>query len=106
MAQTHTTENHRLSTGTSLLLLVLVVALTALPLLIHPGADFGGTDDAATAVISQLAADVQPWFQPLWEPAGDSVESLLFALQAAIGAGGLGYVLGYKRGQRTATGGG
>ncbi|MFQ9918367.1 MAG: energy-coupling factor ABC transporter substrate-binding protein [Flavonifractor plautii] len=38
--------------------------------------------------------DYEPWFEPILEPASGEVESLLFALQAAIGAGVVGFVLG------------
>jgi cobalt/nickel transport protein len=35
----------------------------------------------------------------LYEPPSDEIESLLFALQAALGAGFIGYYIGYKRGK-------
>ena len=41
----------------------------------------------------------QPWFNSIWEPPSGEIESLLFALQAAIGAIIIGYVLGYYNGQ-------
>lgn len=81
-----------------------VVLLTALPLWLVPkpasgpdgqvGEAFGGTDNQAQAAIGQIAPHFQRWFEPLLEPASDQVESLLFALQAAIGAGIIGYWLG------------
>jgi ABC-type cobalt transport system, periplasmic component len=37
---------------------------------------------------------MRPWFEPILEPASGEVESLLVALQAAIGAGMVGFVLG------------
>jgi cobalt/nickel transport protein len=33
----------------------------------------------------------------LWKPPSDEVESLLFSLQAALGAGFLGYVIGRRQ---------
>ena len=60
----------------NLILIVLVVLLAALPLWLLPNADY------------------EPWFEPILEPASGEVESLLFALQAAIGAGVVGFVLG------------
>ena len=42
----------------------------------------------------ELNPDYEPWFEPILEPASGEVESLLFALQAAIGAGVVGFVLG------------
>lgn len=82
------------------LLLLAVVALFAVPLLVDGGtSEFGGTDAAVT---EELEADgYTPWFDSLFSPAGE-VESGLFALQAALGAGVLGYVLGLLRGRRGA----
>lgn len=62
------------------------------------GAEFGGTDAMATEILESSGAE--PWFSPLFEPAGE-VESGLFALQAALGGGLLGYVFGMFRGRST-----
>lgn len=59
------------------------------------GTEFGGTDAAATEAIE--ATGYEPWFSSLFSPESGEVESGLFALQAAIGAGLLGYVLGWFR---------
>jgi cobalt/nickel transport protein len=82
-----------ISQRTSLLLLIAVVLLIALPLIFVPG-KFGGSDDAASEAIEASQPGYQPWFKSLWTPPGDEVESLLFAVQAAFGAGVIGYVLG------------
>jgi cobalt/nickel transport protein len=80
------------------LLVLAVVALFAVPLLLDGGAsEYGGTDAAVTEELE--ARGYTPWFQSLFSPAGE-VESGLFALQAAVGAGVLGYVLGLLRGRR------
>lgn len=86
------------------LLLVAIVLLTALPLWLVekpvPGADgkvaeiFGGSDAQGQKVIGQLAPNYQPWFEAFATPASKEIESLLFALQAALGAGVIGYWLG------------
>lgn len=86
------------------LIIVAVVALTALPLWLvpkpdagpdgQPGETFGGADGKAQQAIGQIAPDYKPWFAPLMEPASNEIASLLFALQAAIGAGVIGYWLG------------
>jgi cobalt/nickel transport protein len=82
---------------TSLLILA-AVALFAVPVLLDGGtSQYGGTDAAVT---EQLEADgYRPWFTSLFSPSGE-VESGLFALQAALGAGALGYVLGRLRERR------
>lgn len=62
---------------------------------------FGGTDDQAGAVVETLRPGYRPWAAPLWEPPSGEVESLLFGLQSAAGAGALCYALGYWRGRRS-----
>ena len=90
----------------NLLLLIAVVLLAALPLWLverplgpdgQPAEIFGGADGEAQALITRIAPDYQPWFQPLLEPASGEIASLLFALQAAMGAGFIGYYLGCAR---------
>jgi cobalt/nickel transport protein len=83
-------------------LLALVVALIVISVLIgshHEGAEFTGTDGQAMEAVATLNPDYQPWFGFIWEPPSE-IASGLFALQAALGAGVLGYYLGFKRGQR------
>jgi cobalt/nickel transport protein len=82
------------------LIVLAVVALFAVPLLLDGGTSgYGGTDAAVTEELE--AGGYTPWFDSLFSPAGE-VESGLFALQAAIGGGALGYVLGRLRGRRLA----
>lgn len=87
----------------NLILLAIVLLLAVLPLLLPvPGGlkePFAGADDQGMEAIAAINPDYKPWFQPLWEPPNGEIESLLFALQAALGAGVLGYYLGFKRGQ-------
>lgn len=80
-----------------------VVVLTVAPLLFvrtpalgpdgKTQALFGGSDDAARDAITVIAPHYRPWFAPLMEP-GPEIASMLFALQAAVGAGVIGYWLG------------
>ena len=78
----------------NLILVVLAVLLAAIPLWLLPNAEFGGADDQAEEAIQEINPDYKPWFEPILEPASGEVESLLFALQAAIGAGVVGFALG------------
>ena len=83
------------------LLVLGVLALIALPLVLDGGtSDFGGTDAAAVELAEQQGA--QPWFESVFSPTSAEVESGLFALQAAVGGGVLGFVLGRLRGRRLA----
>ena len=84
------------------LLLAAAVFLTLMPLLIV-NAPVAGSDVQAIGVIQTLAPDYQPWFDSLFKPPSGEIESLLFALQAALGAGVIGYYAGYVRGKRAGT---
>ena len=81
----------------NLILLSLVVLLAAVPLVWNSGAEFGGADDQVKDVVAAINPDYKPWFESLWSPPSTEVESFLFALQAAIGAGFIGYYIGGAR---------
>ena len=82
---------------TNLILIVLAILLVVLPLVFVQG-EYGGSDDAASEEIEALKPGYEPWFESLWEPPSGEVESLLFGLQAAIGAGAIGYIIGSWKG--------
>ncbi|MEU0404427.1 energy-coupling factor ABC transporter substrate-binding protein [Streptomyces sp. NPDC006197] len=86
------------------LLLLLVAALAVLPLALglgdHKEQPFSGSDSEAETAITELQPDYKPWFSPLYEPPSGEIESALFALQAALGAGVLAYYFGLRRGRR------
>lgn len=83
----------------NLLLIGFVILLAIIPLFIQKGAEFGGADGEAENAISEIDASYEPWFSSIWEPPSGEIESLLFVLQAAIGAGFVGYFIGYSRGK-------
>ena len=89
-----------LSPRTSAVLLVLAAALCAAPLILPIKGEFGGTDDVASKAIEATHPGYVRWTQPFWEPPSKEIESLIFALEAAIGAGILGYALGRRHGSR------
>jgi cobalt/nickel transport protein len=60
--------------------------------------EYGGADDKPEGVIGEITGGTyEPIAKPIWEPPSGEIESLLFALQAAIGAIIIGYFLGYYR---------
>lgn len=94
-------------TRTNLLLLLAVIVLAVAPLALGLGSDqdepFAGADSLAETEIVENHADYEPWFSSLYEPPSGEVESALFALQAALGAGFLGYYFGVARTRRRLT---
>ena len=89
----------------SLLLGLAVVLFLCVPavFLAPVGSEFKGADAQAEKVISALHPGYVPWFSSIWKPSSSEIESLLFALQAALGAGVLCYYLGYARGRQAGT---
>ncbi len=88
----------------NILLLIAVVALAALPLWTakrapsgpegSQAAQFSGTDDKAKDLAQNISPAYKPWAKPLMTQQGGEIGSLLFALQAALGAGFIGYYFG------------
>ena len=95
------------------LLIAAVAALALVPLMIikRPAAGpdgrpieiFKGTDDRAVTAIQTLAPDYKPWFTSLYTAPGSATDTLLFALQAAIGTGFIGYYVVYSRKRTTSS---
>lgn len=78
-----------------ILLLLLCVVIAVIPLLSIKDSEFGGADGQAEEAITDINPDYEPWAESLIEPPGGETESLLFALQAALGAGVVGFGFGY-----------
>ncbi len=89
------------STLVNWLLVVTVLIIAVVPLVfIGSETEFGGADGQAMERIDAENPDFQPWATPLFEPEAETA-STLFALQAAIGAGVLGYLFGALNTRRT-----
>ena len=77
-----------------------VILLVIVPLFALKGAEFGGSDDAGSEMISEIQGkEYEPWFTPVLETAlgGElpgEIESLIFCLQTGIGVGIVAFVLG------------
>ncbi|MDS3861053.1 energy-coupling factor ABC transporter substrate-binding protein [Thermosynechococcaceae cyanobacterium BACA0444] len=85
---------------TNWILVLGVISLAIVPLVVAKGAEFSGADGQAEAAINEIHPDYETWFNPIFEPASGEIESLLFATQAGIGAGIIGYVIGWYRGRK------
>ena len=88
---------------TNVILLGIALLLAILPLILPVTRGlqepFAGADGQGMQAVTAIAPDYKPWFSPVWEPPSGEIEGLLFALQAALGSGLLGYYLGLRRGQ-------
>ena len=76
------------------ILAAVLALIVAVPLIFMGGHEFGGSDGEASDVVSEVDPGYEPWAESLWEPPSGEIESLLFCVQAAIGAGIIGFVIG------------
>lgn len=82
-------------------LIALILILAIIPFFLAPGAEFGGSDDAGSQMVTQVTQkDYEPWFTPILESAlgGElpgEIESLLFCIQTGIGVGVISFAFGY-----------
>lgn len=79
----------------TIILLLLIVAIAVTPLLLIKDSEFGGADGEAEDAIATINPDYEPWFKSIIELPGGETESLLFCLQAGIGAGIFGFGFGF-----------
>lgn len=81
-------------------LLIVAVLIALIPLFTLKGAEFGGSDDAGSKVVSEITGtEYKPWFKPVMETliGGElpsEVESLLFCVQTGIGVGVIAFLMG------------
>ncbi|TAF08035.1 MAG: energy-coupling factor ABC transporter substrate-binding protein [Nostocales cyanobacterium] len=80
-------------------LILAVLSLAVAPLIFVSDGKFGGSDDKAKAAITEIQPEYKPWFKSIFEPASSEIASLLFASQAAVGAGVVGYAIGVYKGR-------
>jgi cobalt/nickel transport protein len=92
------TKNQQSSSQQNWMLVIGVVALAVIPLVFVRG-EYGGSDDRAQKAITEIKPDYKPWFNHLFEPPSAEIASLLFATQAALGAGAIGYTIGLYKGR-------
>ncbi|WP_293152731.1 MULTISPECIES: energy-coupling factor ABC transporter substrate-binding protein [unclassified Microcoleus] len=92
------TKNQQASSQQNWMLVIGVVALAVIPLVFVRG-EYGGSDDQAKKAITEIQPSYKPWFNHLFEPASSEIASLLFASQAAVGAGVVGYAIGLYKGR-------
>jgi cobalt/nickel transport protein len=78
----------------TLIILACVAVLIVVPFVVSGDSEFAGADGQAEGVITAVNPGYEPWFTPLWKPAGET-ETMLFSLQTAIGAGLLAFSFGY-----------
>lgn len=80
--------------------IIAVVLIAFVPFFALKGADFGGSDDAGSEMVTEInGEDYEPWATPILEKylGGEipgEIESLLFCLQTGIGTSIIGFSLG------------
>ena len=79
---------------------MIAVLIAIVPLFALRNAEFGGSDDAGSQMISEIQGEeYEPWFTPVLENVlgGElpgEVESMIFCVQTGIGVGIVAFVLG------------
>jgi cobalt/nickel transport protein len=84
----------------NIILILAILAIAIVPLVTLKNAAFGGTDDKGMQLIQTIDSSYKPWFQKIELFKSAEITSSLFALQAALGAGFLGYYIGFTRGKK------
>lgn len=85
--------------NTIIALIVIAILIAAIPFLALKGAEFGGSDDAGSVMVEEIAGEYEAWFTPILETYLDGeipgeIESLLFCVQTGIGVGVIAFLMG------------
>lgn len=88
-------------TKRNIAIIVVCIILLISPFFLNKNSEFQGADSKAGDLINEINSDYKPWFESIWTPPSAEVESFLFSMQAAIGAGFIGYYIGKKKYDKT-----
>lgn len=81
----------------NIILFLICLLFIVAPFVISSQGEFEGADAQAEILIKEINSEYEPWTSSLWEPPSGEIESFLFAMQAAIGAGFIGFFIGIKK---------
>ena len=93
-------QEHKTQKRVVIFLVIAALLLIFAPLFLMRGAQFGGSDDAGSSMVSEITGkDYQPWFTPVLEQAlhgelPSEMESLFFCIQTGIGVGVIAFFMG------------
>lgn len=84
---------------TVIISIILILLIAFVPLFLLKDAEFGGTDDAGSTVVTEVDSSYEPWATPIIEKIlGKEIpgetESLLFCIQTGIGVGIIAFLMG------------
>lgn len=82
-------------------IIIICIVLIIAPFFLASNGEFQGADGQAGDLITEIDGDYEPWFESLWQPPSGEVESFLFSMQAALGAGFIGYYIAKKKYDKT-----
>lgn len=92
-------KSEKSNAKTAVACVIAVVLIAFVPFFALKGAEFGGSDDAGSEMISEIQGEYEPWAEPILEKylGGEipgEIESLLFCLQTGIGTSIIFYNIG------------